>query len=149
MLSAWCFFVRIALRNIHQKVPDRITSGGRQAQIVHKHGYTCRLAKKSAGKSYGIEAEGSPGDGEPWGLGPQSEGNETVAYFKFYLLNEYSLSSAKHSKRFHPLYFLHHQQRPLNSILYIYSVNRIHILYIFYNIHIHTIYTYISNAKTK
>jgi hypothetical protein len=37
-----------------------------------------------------------------------------------------------------------------SNILYICSVNRIHILYlIFCNIRIHTIYTYISNAKMK
>jgi hypothetical protein len=42
---------------------------------------------------------------------------------KFRPLKEYSLSFTEHSKRFHPLYFLHLQQRPLNSILYISKIN--------------------------
>jgi hypothetical protein len=42
---------------------------------------------------------------------------------KFRPLKKYSLSFTEHSKRFHPLYFLHLQQRPLNSILYISKIN--------------------------
>jgi hypothetical protein len=33
------------------------------------------------------------------------------------------LSFTEHYKRFHPLYLLHLQQRPLNSILYISRIN--------------------------
>jgi hypothetical protein len=47
---------------------------------------------------------------------------------KFYPLKEYSLSFTEPSKKFRPLYLRQLQQRPLNSVLYIYSDNRIHIL---------------------
>ena len=56
---------------------------------------------------------------------------------KFGSLKEYSLSFTALSKKFCSLYLLHLQQRPLNSILYIYNVNRIHKLqYLFYLLHI-------------
>jgi hypothetical protein len=42
---------------------------------------------------------------------------------KFHSLKEYSLSFTELSKRFGSLYFLHLQQRPLKSILYISSSN--------------------------
>jgi hypothetical protein len=44
-----------------------------------------------------------------------------ATYSKFHPLKEYSLSFTTHSKRFHPLYLRHLQQRPLNFILYISS----------------------------
>jgi hypothetical protein len=40
---------------------------------------------------------------------------------KFHPLKEYSLSFTAHSKKFHPLYLLHLQQRSLNFVLYISS----------------------------
>jgi hypothetical protein len=43
---------------------------------------------------------------------------------KFHPLKEYSSYFTAHSKRFRPLYFHRFQQRPLNSVLYIYSVTR-------------------------
>jgi hypothetical protein len=47
---------------------------------------------------------------------------------KFYPLKEYSLFFTEPSKKFRPLYLRQLQQHPLNSVLYIYSDNRIHIL---------------------
>jgi hypothetical protein len=47
-------------------------------------------------------------------------------YSKFHPLKEYSLSFTELSKRFHPLYLFHLQQRSLNSVLYTYSINRLH-----------------------
>jgi hypothetical protein len=44
-----------------------------------------------------------------------------ATYSEFHPLKEYSLSFTAHSKRFHPLYLRHLQQRPLNFILYISS----------------------------
>lgn len=65
---------------------------------------------------------------------------------KFRSLKEYSLSFTEYSKRFHPLKFLHLQQRSLNFVLYIYSIKRIHKLqyysmFFFY-------FTRINRAKT-
>jgi hypothetical protein len=47
---------------------------------------------------------------------------------KFYPLKKYFLSFTESSKNFCPLYLRQLQQRPLNSVVYIYSDNRIHIL---------------------
>jgi hypothetical protein len=44
---------------------------------------------------------------------------------KFYPIKEYSLFFTEPSKKFRPLYIRQLQQRPLNSVLYIYSNNRI------------------------
>jgi hypothetical protein len=49
-----------------------------------------------------------------------------ATFSKFRTLKEYSLSFIVFSKRFRPLYFLHLQQRSLNLVLYIYSINRIY-----------------------
>jgi hypothetical protein len=57
-----------------------------------------------------------------------------AASLKFHPLKEYSLSFTEHSKKFHPLNFLHLQQRSLNFILYIYSINRIHKLQYLFNV---------------
>jgi hypothetical protein len=59
---------------------------------------------------------------------------------KFHPLKEYFMSFTTHSKRFRPLYLFRLQQRPLNMILYIYSINRIHklpYLFIVFRIFIH------------
>jgi hypothetical protein len=53
---------------------------------------------------------------------------------KFRHLKEYSLSFTASSKKIRPLYILRLQQRPLKSILYIYSVNRIYYLQYFFSI---------------
>jgi hypothetical protein len=56
---------------------------------------------------------------------------------KFRPLKEYFMSFTTPYKRFRPLYLFLLQQRPLNSILYIYSVNRFHKLsYLFSLLHI-------------
>jgi hypothetical protein len=53
-----------------------------------------------------------------------------VTSSKFRPLKEYSLSFTASSKKIRPLYLIHLQQHPLKPVLYIYSVNRIHILLI-------------------
>jgi hypothetical protein len=52
---------------------------------------------------------------------------------KFHPLKKYSLSFTEHYKIFYPLYILSLQQRPLNSVLYMYSDNRIRILVYFFS----------------
>jgi hypothetical protein len=61
----------------------------------------------------------------------------TTMSSKFRPLKEYSMSFTTPSKRFRPLHLFHLQHRPLNSILYIYSVNIFHKLpYLFSLLHI-------------
>jgi hypothetical protein len=67
---------------------------------------------------------------------------------KFRHLKEYSLSFTASSKKIRPLYILRLQQRPLKSILYIYSVNRIYYLQYFFSIfHVIWIRAHIPNSK--
>jgi hypothetical protein len=58
-----------------------------------------------------------------------------AAFSKFHPLKKYFVSFTTHSTRFYHLYLLSLQQRPLNSVLYIYSVNRIHKYHIYSSIY--------------
>jgi hypothetical protein len=55
---------------------------------------------------------------------PERTAEGLAASPKFHPLKEYSMSFTAPYKRFYSLYFFRLQQRPLNLVLYIYSVTK-------------------------